>query len=83
MALDRGQRLANVMDTVFDLDSREAAAVAGVSPGAYRRRLSRACAPGRVRGSVLRSREPRGGRTPPPAAGGGATADGRHAIVHG
>lgn len=42
MALDREQRLAYVIDTVFDLDSREAAAVAGISPEAYRQRLSRA-----------------------------------------
>ena len=42
MALDREQRLAYVIDTVFDLDSREAAAVVGISPAAYRQRLSRA-----------------------------------------
>lgn len=42
MALDREQRLAYVIDTVFDLDSREAAAVVGISPEAYRQRLSRA-----------------------------------------
>jgi RNA polymerase sigma factor (sigma-70 family) len=42
MALDREQRLAYVIDTVFDLDSREAASVIGISPEAYRQRLSRA-----------------------------------------
>lgn len=42
MALDREQRLAYVIDTVFGLDSREAAAVVGISPEAYRQRLSRA-----------------------------------------
>lgn len=42
MALDREQRLAYVIDTVFDLDSREAAAVMGISPEAYRQRVSRA-----------------------------------------
>ena len=42
MALDREERLAYVIDTVFDLDSREAAAVVGISPEAYRQRLSRA-----------------------------------------
>jgi RNA polymerase sigma factor (sigma-70 family) len=42
MALDREQRLAYVIDTVFGLDSREAAAVVGISPDAYRQRLSRA-----------------------------------------
>jgi RNA polymerase sigma factor (sigma-70 family) len=42
MALDREHRLAYVIDTVFDLDSREAAAVVGISPEAYRQRLSRA-----------------------------------------
>jgi len=36
------QRLAYVIDTVFDLDSREAAAVVGISPEAYRQRVSRA-----------------------------------------
>lgn len=42
MALNREQRLAYVIDTVFGLDSREAAAVAGTSPETYRQRLSRA-----------------------------------------
>jgi RNA polymerase sigma factor (sigma-70 family) len=42
MALDWEQRLAYVIDTVFGLDSREAAAVVGISPEAYRQRLSRA-----------------------------------------
>ena len=42
MALDREQRLAYVIDTVFNLDSREAAAVVGISPEAYRQRVSRA-----------------------------------------
>ena len=42
MALDREQRLAYVIDTVFDLDAREAAAVMGISPEAYRQRVSRA-----------------------------------------
>lgn len=42
MALDREQRLAYVIDTVFNLDSREAAAVVGISPVAYRQRVSRA-----------------------------------------
>ena len=42
MALDREHRLAYVIDTIFDLDSRDAAAVVGISPEAYRQRLSRA-----------------------------------------
>jgi RNA polymerase sigma factor (sigma-70 family) len=42
MVLDREQRLAYVIDTVFNLDSREAAAVVGISPEAYRQRVSRA-----------------------------------------
>ncbi len=42
MALNREQRLAYVIDTVFGLESREAAAVAGTSPETYRQRLSRA-----------------------------------------
>jgi RNA polymerase sigma factor (sigma-70 family) len=42
MALDREQRLAYVIDTAFDLDSREAAAIVGISPEAYRQRVSRA-----------------------------------------
>ena len=42
MALDREHRLAYVIDTVFGLDSREGAAVVGISPEAYRQRLSRA-----------------------------------------
>lgn len=42
MTLNREQRLAVVLDTVFDLPSKEAAAVVGVTPEAYRQRLSRA-----------------------------------------
>ncbi|MBC7940779.1 MAG: RNA polymerase sigma factor, partial [Chitinophagaceae bacterium] len=42
MALSREQRLAYVVDTVFGLPSKEAAAVLGVTPEAYRQRLSRA-----------------------------------------
>jgi RNA polymerase sigma factor (sigma-70 family) len=42
MALDREQRLIYVLDTVFDLPSKVAAEVVGVSPAAYRQRLSRA-----------------------------------------
>ena len=42
MALDREHRLAYVIDTVFDLDSRAAAAVVGITPEAYRQRLARA-----------------------------------------
>lgn len=41
MALDRGDRLAYVLDTVFDLPSAMAAEVVGVTPAAYRQRLSR------------------------------------------
>lgn len=41
MALDREQRLIYVLDTVFDLPSKEAAAVVGITPEAYRQRLSR------------------------------------------
>jgi RNA polymerase sigma factor (sigma-70 family) len=41
MALDREQRLIYVIDTVFDLPSKEAAAVVGITPEAYRQRLSR------------------------------------------
>jgi RNA polymerase sigma factor (sigma-70 family) len=41
MALDREQRLIYVIDTVFDLPSKEAAAVVGITPDAYRQRLSR------------------------------------------
>lgn len=41
MALDREQRLVDVLDTVFDLPSRDAAAVVGIGPEAYRQRLSR------------------------------------------
>lgn len=41
MALDREDRLVYVLDTVFDLPSAEAAAVVGVTPAAYRQRLSR------------------------------------------
>ena len=42
MALDREHRLVYVIDTVFGLESREAAQVAGITPAAYRQRLSRA-----------------------------------------
>ncbi|HZF79904.1 MAG TPA: RNA polymerase sigma factor [Rubrivivax sp.] len=42
MCLDRDQRLVYLLDTVFDLPSQEAAAVVGISPQAYRQRLSRA-----------------------------------------
>jgi RNA polymerase sigma factor (sigma-70 family) len=42
MTLSREQRLAYVLDTVFDLPSKEAAAVVGITPAAYRQRLSRA-----------------------------------------
>jgi RNA polymerase sigma factor (sigma-70 family) len=41
MALDREQRLIYVLDTVFDFPSRDAAAVVGITPEAYRQRLSR------------------------------------------
>jgi RNA polymerase sigma factor (sigma-70 family) len=42
MALDREQRLAYVVDVVVGLDSATAADVLGISPEAYRQRLSRA-----------------------------------------
>jgi len=42
MALDREQRLAYLMDTVFDLPSAQAAEVLGITAAAYRQRLSRA-----------------------------------------
>jgi RNA polymerase sigma factor (sigma-70 family) len=42
MTLDREDRLAYVLDTVFALPGKEAAEVAGVTPQAYRQRLSRA-----------------------------------------
>lgn len=42
MVLDRERRLAWLLDVVFGLDSDEAAAVLGVTPAAYRQRLSRA-----------------------------------------
>jgi RNA polymerase sigma factor (sigma-70 family) len=42
MALDRGQRLAYLLDVVFGLTSEQAAAALGVTPAAYRKRLSRA-----------------------------------------
>jgi RNA polymerase sigma factor (sigma-70 family) len=48
LCLDREHRLAYVLGEVFDLPSDEAAFVAGVTPAAYRQRLSRARA--RVRG---------------------------------
>ena len=41
MAMDRGERLLYVLETVFDLSSAEAAQVLGISPAAYRQRLSR------------------------------------------
>ena len=41
MTLDREQRLIYVLDTVFDLPSKEAAAVVGITSEAYRQRLSR------------------------------------------
>jgi hypothetical protein len=41
MALSREQRLIYVLDTVFDLPSKEAAEVLGLTPEAYRQRLSR------------------------------------------
>lgn len=41
MALDREDRLVYVLDTVFDLPSTVAAEVVGVTPAAYRQRLSR------------------------------------------
>jgi RNA polymerase sigma factor (sigma-70 family) len=41
MALDREDRLVYVLDTVFDLPSNVAAEVVGVTPAAYRKRLSR------------------------------------------
>jgi RNA polymerase sigma factor (sigma-70 family) len=41
MALDREQRLVYVLDTVFDLPSKDAASVVGITPEAYRQRLSR------------------------------------------
>ena len=42
MALDREHRLVYVIDSVFGLDSRQAGALAGITPAAYRQRLSRA-----------------------------------------
>lgn len=42
MALDREQRLVYVIDTVFGLDSKEAASIVGITAPAYRQRLSRA-----------------------------------------
>ncbi len=41
MALDREQRLVYLLDTVFDLPSKQAAEVVGITPEAYRQRLSR------------------------------------------
>lgn len=41
MTLDREQRLVYLLDTVFDLPSKEAAEVVGITPEAYRQRLSR------------------------------------------
>lgn len=42
MAIDREQRLAYILDTVFGLPSKDAAEVLEISPQAYRQRLSRA-----------------------------------------
>jgi RNA polymerase sigma factor (sigma-70 family) len=42
MTLTREQRLAYVLDTVFGLPSQQAAEVVGITPEAYRQRLSRA-----------------------------------------
>jgi RNA polymerase sigma factor (sigma-70 family) len=42
MALDRPHRLAWLLDVVFGLDSDQAAEVAGITPAAHRKRLSRA-----------------------------------------
>jgi len=42
MALDREQRLVYLLDTVFGLPSKEAAAVMEITPEAYRQRLARA-----------------------------------------
>ncbi len=42
MSLDRRDRLILVLDTVFDLRSDDAAGIAGLTPAAYRQRLSRA-----------------------------------------
>jgi len=42
MALDRGQRLAYVLDVIFGLSSRQAAEVLDLAPDAYRQRLARA-----------------------------------------
>lgn len=39
--LDRDQRLAYIPDTVFDLPSRNAAGLVGVTPAAYPQRLAR------------------------------------------
>lgn len=41
MALERKDRLVYVLDTVFDLPSAVAAEVVGITPAAYRQRLSR------------------------------------------
>jgi RNA polymerase sigma factor (sigma-70 family) len=41
MALDREQRIVYLLDTVFDLTSKQAAEVVGITPEAYRQRLSR------------------------------------------
>ncbi len=42
MALDREQRLVYVLDAVFGLSSKQGAEVIGISPEAYRQRLTRA-----------------------------------------
>jgi RNA polymerase sigma factor (sigma-70 family) len=41
MCLDRPQRLAYVLDVIFDLDSTQAAAVQLITPAAHRQRLAR------------------------------------------
>lgn len=42
MALDREQRLAYILDTIFGLPSKEAAQVLDITPDAFRQRLTRA-----------------------------------------
>jgi RNA polymerase sigma factor (sigma-70 family) len=42
LCLDRNHRLAYILGDVFGLDSREAGEIAGISPAAFRKRLSRA-----------------------------------------
>jgi RNA polymerase sigma factor (sigma-70 family) len=53
LALDREQRLVYLLDAVFDLPSKEAAAVLGIAAPAYRQRLSRA--KGRLEGFVVQT----------------------------